>query len=258
MTVSVSVAEKTYAGPGRPRFAALSNVRFELADGEFTCLVGPSGCGKSTLLQILSGLDPHFSGRFAFDPAIGDDAPLGYVFQSPRLMPWLTIVENVDLVASPRSREERRAEMLLEQMDLGEVMHTFPNRLSGGMQRRVSLARAFVNRPRYLFLDEPFVSLDAPVARRLHQLLLDLWAETRCTVLFVTHDLREAIYLADRILFMSRSPGRIAHDYAVELPRPRDPDSPDIERIRDQLLAAHPEILSGIAQPAAAESAAGD
>jgi NitT/TauT family transport system ATP-binding protein len=170
------------------------------------------------------------------------------MFQTPRLMSWLTVRDNVGLVLA--GGDDPRIDALLRAMDLGEYAGSYPGRLSGGMQRRVALARAFVANPGLLLLDEPFLSLDAPVANRLRQLLLDLYGESPATVLFVTHDLREALFLADRILFLSPRPGRVVFDLAVDLPRPRQPEGPDLERLRLALLDQHPDLLAGIVQPA--------
>lgn len=248
MTIRVAVESKRFPRRRGGRMQALGPLAFDAADGQFLCLVGPSGCGKSTLLQIVSGLDRDFEGAVRFEPPVGPDAPLGYVFQAPRLMPWLTVLENVRLVASQAALAEARPEALLAQMGLGDALETFPNRLSGGMQRRVALARAFVNRPRRLLLDEPFVSLDAPVAARLRETLLDLWRESGATVVFVTHDLREALFLADRILFLTPSPGRVALDWTNPAPRPRRPESPELESLRAELMGRMPDLL-GALQP---------
>ena len=196
---------------------------------------------------MLSGLDPDLDGSIRVaGHAPGQGPPLGYMFQSPRLLPWLTVLENVRLVAGPEALARGAPEALLERMELGGFVGAFPNRLSGGMQRRVALARAFVNAPPVLLLDEPFISLDAPVASRLREVLLGLWRERKPTVVFVTHDLREAIHLADRILFLSSSPARLMLDHTVDLPRPRAGDGPTIEGYRQKLLNRHPALLDGI------------
>ncbi len=160
----------------------------------------------------------------------------------------MSVVDNVRLIANREARANGRAESLLSDMGLGKFLDAYPNRLSGGMQRRVALARAFVNEPPLLLLDEPFISLDAPVAERLRVQLLDQWRRHRATVLFVTHDLREALYLADRVLFMSPSPGTIVHDMVIDLPRPREFEGPALETLRLKLLADHPSLLAGLAE----------
>lgn len=250
--VSVDISCKTYPrGMGGNELVALGGMRFSVSEGEFVCLVGPSGCGKTTILNLASGLDTAFEGKILIDglrPPTG--ARVGYMFQTPRLMPWLTVRDNVGLVLADGDGDDPRIDALLRAMGLGEYAGSYPGRLSGGMQRRVALARAFVTNPGLLLLDEPFLSLDAPVANRLRQLLLDLYGGWPATVLFVTHDLREALFLADRILFLSPRPGRVVFDLVVDLPRPRQPEGPDVERLRLALLDQHPDLLTGIVQPA--------
>ena len=195
---------------------ALRDVTLQLPPGQFSCLIGPSGCGKSTLLNIINGLDPQFEGtlKLAQDAA---PARVATLFQTPRLMPWLTVLENVLLVLPAGADSRQRAVELLNQMGLEAVLNAYPSRLSGGMQRRVALARAFAIRPQILLLDEPFVSLDMPVANRLRELLLDMWQQHDSTVLFVTHDLREALALGNLALsaeLLGRPyciHGRVAH-----------------------------------------------
>ena len=172
--LTVHVREKHYADRGGRRHLALRDLRLSAEDGEFVCLVGPSGCGKSTLLNIIGGLDATAQASVDLDAgAAAED--VGFMFQEPRLMPWLTVRQNVCLVCDGRPGAEQRALELLRAMELGEVVDAFPGALSGGMQRRVALARAFVIEPRLLLMDEPFVSLDAPTAARLREMLITLW-----------------------------------------------------------------------------------
>lgn len=234
---------------------ALSSLQFSVPRGQFACVLGPSGSGKTTLLQIISGIDAGMEGTVLVSGVPPEKGPpLGYMFQSPHLMPWMTVLDNVNLIASDRARASGAARALLEKMGLGAFCDTYPNRLSGGMQRRVALARAFVNEPPLLLLDEPFISLDEPVANRLRDLLLDLWEEHNATILFVTHDLREALQLGDRILFMSPSPGRVVLDHTVELPRPRKPEGAEMTAYRQRLLEQHPSILAGLESHAASSA----
>ena len=245
--LAVEIRDKTYpARAGKSAQAALTDLRFAVPDGQFVCLVGPSGCGKTTLLNLIGGLDSDYDGSVGFDAdRAGHDRRPGFMFQSPRLMPWLTVRQNVELVAGTAAERERGRD-LLAHMGLSEVLDAYPGALSGGMQRRVALARAFAIAPRLLLLDEPFVSLDQPIAERLRALLLDLWQARPTTVLFVTHDVREALSLADRILFLSATPGRLVHDLPVALPRPRHIDDPAVEAERRRLLAARPGLLAGL------------
>jgi ABC-type nitrate/sulfonate/bicarbonate transport system ATPase subunit len=251
--IAVSIARKSYHTE-QGELVAISGLDFVVPAGQFACLVGPSGCGKTTLLALVAGLDRSFDGRIdRGDPGAG---PLGMVFQSPRLMPWLSVRENVRLALDPPPHGDGRAEELLREMDLGAYLDTFPNRLSGGQQRRVALARAFVNDPDLLLLDEPFQSLDAPTAQRLRELLLALWSRRRPTILFVTHDLREALSLGDRVLFLSAGPARVVLDLPIDLPRPRSPDGAAVDALRKRLLDLYPDLLRGLAADSAAESAA--
>lgn len=238
--LDIDIAEKAFPGPGGGKLTVLSGLRISVAEGEFACLVGPSGCGKTTLLNLISGLDRNVEGTVRVDGG----AAVGYMFQSPRLMPWLTAHDNVRLVAG--DEDDDAIDALLGEMGLEGFGDTYPNRLSGGMRRRVALARAFVNRPGVLLLDEPFLSLDLPQANRLRRLLIDLCRHRPTTVLFVTHDLREALYLADRVLFMSARPGRIVLEFNVDLPRPRDPEGEAIEKLRLGLLGSHSRLLAGL------------
>jgi NitT/TauT family transport system ATP-binding protein len=249
--LDIAIARKTYRKGGRDN-RALSDLAFTMPSGQFTCVVGPSGCGKTTLLSIVAGLDRDFEGAVRR----GGDARIGFVFQTPRLMPWLTARDNVRLALDPPPRAEGRAEELLRAMNLGGQLDSYPGHLSGGQQRRVALARAFVTQPELLLLDEPFTSLDAPTAQQLRDSLLALWGRHRPTVLFVTHDLREALSLADRILFLSAAPGRIVLDLPVELARPRSPDGPTVEAARTRLLDLYPDLLRGLEKQKSAEDAA--
>jgi ABC-type nitrate/sulfonate/bicarbonate transport system ATPase subunit len=245
--VAVRVKRKAYRTAQGEPLLALENLEFSVPDRQWVCLVGPSGCGKSTLLNLLAGLDRDFDGDIRI--ANGRDAanPVGYMFQTPRLMPWLTVRDNVRLALPDFGDSEGLAEKLLAEMNLTQFLDAYPRQLSGGMQRRVALARSFVTEPRLLLLDEPFLSLDAPAAQQLRRLLLAQWQRRPTTVVFVTHDLREALQLADRILFLSRRPGRVVRDFMVDLPRPREADGLEIETLRRRLLAEDPELLSGLA-----------
>ena len=254
----VRIDRKAYAkGSGDGERLAISGLAFSAPPGQFVCVVGPSGCGKTTMLNVVAGLDADADAEIRLEGG-GPDPRVSYMFQTPRLLPWATVRENVDLVLPREAARAGRGAALLERMELGDSLDEFPNRLSGGMQRRVALARAFATEPRLLLLDEPFVSLDAPVANRLRGILLDLWRARPTIVLFVTHDLREAIFLGDRILFLSRAPSRIILDVAAPLARPRDPEDPEIDRFRAELLTANRSLLHGLAGDAAADPQEGE
>lgn len=224
--VSVDIREKQYPGhAGGKCVTALRNLRARVAPSEFCVITGPSGCGKTTLLNIIAGLDPDFAGSLRFEPPHGSAPRIGYVFQSPRLLPWRTVRENIALVL-PRNADRAELEALLAAIGLAEAADAYPARLSGGMARRAALARAFAIAPDLLLMDEPFLSLDAAAADRLRRLLLRLVSLRPATVLCVTHDLAEAVKLADRILVLSPSPGRVVAEMPIALPREgREPET---------------------------------
>ena len=222
----------------------LSQIEFTVKRGEFLAIIGPSGCGKTTLLNMISGIESYSGQHISFDnnhPA--NSNPLGYIFQQPRLMPWLTVRENIELVL--HVDQYGQVNDLLTEVGLSGKGEYFPRQLSGGMQRRVSIARAFAINPQLLLLDEPFNSLDAPTANRLRQLLMNLCQQYGTTVVFVTHDLQEAIYLADRILFMSNTPSTIVHQCKVGLPQPRTFSGVAELEWQVQLMKKYPALLSG-------------
>jgi NitT/TauT family transport system ATP-binding protein len=208
----------------------LDRICLEIPSCQFVCVLGPSGCGKSTLLNALAGFVMTESGRIAVDghPVTGPGADRGVVFQDPTLFPWKTVIENVSLgpllAGRGAAEAERIGRMLLSRIGLSARSDSFPAQLSGGMQQRVGIARALANNPRVLLLDEPFGALDAQTRSMMQRMLLDVWAEISVTVLFVTHDIDEAVILGDRVLIMSASPGRIIDDVPVPLPRPRADD----------------------------------
>ena len=206
---------------------ALKNVNFQTHRREFVCVIGPSGCGKSTLIRILAGLEPHTSGNVLLDgkPVTGPGRDRGMVFQGYTLFPWLTVKKNVmfGLEMNNASAEEagREAEVWLELIGLEKFAHSYPHELSGGMKQRVAIARALVNQPRILLMDEPFGALDAQSRVKMQTHLLDIWRNIDITVLFITHDLDEAIFLADRILVLKAHPGEVQELIEVPVPRPR-------------------------------------
>lgn len=239
--LAVNIREKRYASSREP---VLADLELCLHSGEFCALIGPSGAGKSTLLQLISGLDTDYSGDIRIDDQQGQAARLSYMFQDARLMPWLTALENVALVASGNVELALAA---LQSVGLQAEANQYPGQLSGGMQRRVALARAFAHQPQLLLMDEPFVSLDQPSAEKMRQLLLAMWQRDQPGVLFVSHNLDEAIALADRLVFLSPGPARVVLDVPVPIPRPRQMAPEALVRFRDELLSAHPDILTGSA-----------
>ena len=238
LAISVRIDRKTYrSGSGEP-IEALRDLAFDLPQGTFTALIGPSGCGKTTTLRILAGLDRDFEGDIT--PPLASKR-IGYVFQEPRLLPWRTVEQNIRL-ALPPDRHGVDLGPLLAELGIADFRSRFPSELSLGMARRASLARAFAVKPEVLLLDEPFVSLDAATAERLRHLLLDLWRKDPMTVLLVTHNIREAVSLADRIVLLSPRPGRV--DGTYDLPLQRDPGS--VERIIGDLAARFPGAVQAV------------
>jgi ABC-type nitrate/sulfonate/bicarbonate transport system ATPase subunit len=223
---------------------ALENVNLRVAPGEFVTILGPSGCGKSTLLNALSGLDTEYQGRVAIerDGVLDEKARVAYLFQEPRLLPWLTVRRNVefalDAVGFPKSEWADRADKWINLVGLKGFADFYPLQLSGGMQQRAAIARAFAIEPEVLLMDEPFSALDELTARRMRQELLSLWEADRRTVLFVTHNSLEAVYLSDRILIMKKGPGSYVCDEVVlaHLQRPRIYEDPaQVESQKDVL-----------------------
>ena len=206
---------------------ALTPTSLAVADNDFITILGPSGCGKSTLLRIIAGLDVPTSGRVLLDgaPVTGPGVDRGMVFQSYTLFPWLTVRQNVCFGlrerAMPAARQDEIARHWLDKVGLTGFEHHFPKMLSGGMQQRTAIARALANDPKILLLDEPFGALDNQTRSLMQELLLALWESDRKTVLFVTHDIEEAIFMAGRVVVMSARPGRIKAEVAVTLPHPR-------------------------------------
>lgn len=242
IALRIAIRQKSFAAVGRASaHLALAGLTLEVADREFLCVLGPSGCGKTTMLNCIAGLDRDFEGTIEIRSASESRKPvIGYVFQNPRLLPWLTVIENIDLVLSPDQKASGLAEELIEETGLGLFRNTYPTRLSLGMERRVALVRAFAVRPDILLLDEPFVSLDEPTAQRLRRLLRRTWKEHPTTVIFVTHDLREAIRLGQRIVLLSAGPASVVADIPIELsPEERD-DERAIEAQRARLIAQNP------------------
>jgi ABC-type nitrate/sulfonate/bicarbonate transport system ATPase subunit len=226
--VEVTGVSKAYAVRGGERLA-LQGIDLSIAHGEFVCLLGPSGCGKTTLLNILSGLDRADHGTVSVMAPGGGRPIMGYVFQQSRLLPWLSVEDNLRFVLDVPGGEARRdVAYWLERVGLAGRGEDYPRQLSVGQQQRVAVARALIIRPDVLFMDEPFSSLDELTATKMREELLELWQELGSTVVFVTHNPMEATFLADRIVIMTSGPGRILADYRVSdlLPRPRDGDDP--------------------------------
>lgn len=220
---------------------ALEAASFEASGHVFVSIVGPSGCGKSTLLNILSGIDSPTSG-IAEISQDGKKARNGYVFQAARLLPWRTVMDNLLFVQKDRNEETRaRCQKYLDMVGLGHTLDKYPGQLSGGMQQRVGIARAFSIEPDVLLMDEPFSHLDAITGRTLRRELHAIWMETKKTVLFVTHDVGEAVELANRIIIFARG-GKITDDVSIDLPFPRDSADDRVALMKAEVLRKFEEL----------------
>jgi sulfonate transport system ATP-binding protein len=239
----------------------LDNISFRVEPGEFVAIVGASGCGKSTLLRLLAGLDTEYEGQLLHDgePIRGTDLHRGLVFQDHRLFPWLTVEQNVGLAFTntevPQAERRERVAAEISRVGLDGFAGAYPHQLSGGMSQRAAIARALVGRPDVLLLDEPLGALDALTRLRLQQELRRLWQEEGITMLMVTHDIDEAVYLADRVVVLDARPGRIRRIQPVPLPHPRQRGEAGFVAIRDGLHADFVDLVEGKEQlpaPAAA------
>jgi len=242
-SLSVLNVRKDFPAPDNANIhtLALAGVTLSLAAGEQVSLVGPSGCGKSTLLRLIAGLDSPNSGELWIDdvPITAPSAERGLVFQDPNLFPWLTVRRNIQagLVARGVLHEKRHeVDEFMRLVGLEAFANALPHHLSGGMAQRVALARALINHPKVLLLDEPLGALDAFTRMRMQDEVLRLWQARNTTMLLVTHDIDEAIYMSDRIVIMTPSPGRIERSIAVPLDRPRQRGSPEFLRLRAHIL----------------------
>jgi sulfonate transport system ATP-binding protein len=234
--LTIDTLSKTYADGVK----ALARLNLSVRPGEIVALVGGSGCGKTTLLRLIAGLDVPTEGQIRLgDQVITEpSAAVGVIFQEPRLFPWLSIEDNVAFGLSHLSAFEREGLVAnaLTRVGLSGHGHRWPRELSGGQQQRAAIARALITRPRLLIMDEPFSALDPTTRQSLHRHLLALWDESRPTVLMVTHDVEEAVSLADRIIVLQPNPGRVHEEFANPLSRPRDRLSAGFERLSHEVL----------------------
>lgn len=236
--ISIKGLTKYFGEAQGERLEVVRNINLEIFPGEFFVCVGPSGSGKSTLLRIISGLEKSYEGSVAFNEGI-KASDISFVFQQFALLPWLSVYENIELgiLAGHFSQEIRheRVTQEIKRFGLEKFAHAIPRELSGGMRQRVGLARAFVSRPKVIFMDEPFSELDSFTAEELRKEFLRIWRETHETVVMVTHLIEEAIELADRIAVLTPRPGRIEKIVVNDLPRPREKRSPEFFRLEDAL-----------------------
>ncbi len=241
--LDVSIQKKCFATTSNhdPK-TIIGNIKLQVKNDELVVITGPSGCGKTTLLNIISNIDKDYEGEVQL-PEQTNGLPISYVFQNPLLLPWRTVMENLCLALESPDEHSDELESLLKTMDLEDVKDKFPRQISVGMARRVSLARAFAVKAPLLLMDEPFVSLDEPTAERLRELLLNQLQTRHMGVLFVTHNLREALFLADRLVLLDRNPATIVEEISLH-PTERGRDPATIERLRSEIIAKHPELLS--------------
>ncbi|MCD8509606.1 MAG: ABC transporter ATP-binding protein [Bacillus sp. (in: Bacteria)] len=236
MSLSVEKISRSFSGD-----AAVRNVSFEAEKGEIIGLLGTSGCGKSTVLRAISGLDTNYEGTIKVNgkktQSVNKD--LGIIFQEARLMPWLTVLENVYFgLDATKKEKERKARTLLKQVGLEGFEHYYPKQLSGGMAQRTAIARALVTEPTTLLLDEPFSALDAFTKLQLQDMLLDLWHSYKPTMVIVTHDIDEALYLCDRIVILKGQPGEVFDNIKIKKAKPRSKSDIELVKLKERILKA--------------------
>jgi NitT/TauT family transport system ATP-binding protein len=238
--VHVHIKNKTYKNAVLP---TILDFELVLDEHEFVCLIGQSGCGKTTLLNCIAGLDTHYSGKICIDHQNEKPPKIGYVFQQSSLLPWRTVRENIELVFTDKTDiPQQQIDDLLNFMQLTDFQDAYPKQLSEGMRRRVSIIRAFALNPDLLLMDEPFISLDAPMARDIRERLQQLWQNRPHTILFVTHDLREAIALADRLIFLTTRPMRVLREVAIPDTSKQSHDTQWIDTFCVELIQHYPEL----------------
>ena len=242
MHVDISGVTKQYETGTGSQVSALHDISLSIGDAEFVCILGPSGCGKSTLLKLIAGLEQPSQGQIAFDNDKwrGAATERGFIFQDYALFPWLTVRDNIrfglQMQRVPRKRQREIVDEYLQSFGLVDAAHLYPKQLSGGMSQRVAIARAFCLKPKLLLMDEPFAALDAILRQKLQEEVDRIWAKEKITFILVTHDVEEAIYLADRIIVMTHGPGRIKHSVNIDIPRPRIRTESDFVELRSRLM----------------------
>jgi ABC-type nitrate/sulfonate/bicarbonate transport system ATPase subunit len=240
--ISIQDVDKIFVSERGHRVHALSKTWIEVAEKDFICIVGPSGCGKSTLLRIIAGLEQATSGQVLYKGQVQNQPhpEIGMVFQQYSLLPWRTVEQNIvlglEFERGSAQKKKEAAERYLELINMKQFRHAYPYELSGGMQQRVAIARALANDPQVLLMDEPFGALDAHTRILMQRELLRIWEKNMKTVLFVTHSVDEAIYLADRILVMSARPGQVKEIIDVDMPRPRTRSNPRYGELSEYIL----------------------
>ncbi|AYD04739.1 ABC transporter ATP-binding protein [Neorhizobium sp. NCHU2750] len=252
--ISFRNVRKTFDIAGKTAFTALEGLNLDIEDGEFITVVGPSGCGKSTAMNIAAGLTMPTSGQVLVDnaPVKGPGPERGVIFQQYALFPWLTVRENVEfglqISGKPKAERRRIADHFIELVGLSDFANSLPKTLSGGMKQRCAIARAYAVNPKILLMDEPFGALDALTRVQLQDQLLAMWSKERRTVMFITHDVDEAVYLASRVIVMAARPGRLHKIVNVDLPYPRTEDM----RLSTEFSELRNEVWRSVYHPAAA------
>lgn len=241
--LSTENLKKVFSEGEDDEVVALDDINLEIEDEEFICLVGPSGCGKTTLLRIIAGLDVPTSGRVLLEgeTILGPDPKRGMVFQEYSLFPWLNVIDNIafglDMKGVAKKERMETSVKYLDLVGLSQFAKSYPHELSGGMRQRVAIARALANDPNLLLMDEPFGALDAQTRNMMQRELLEIWQRAKKTIIFVTHSVDEAVFLADRIIVMSPRPGRIKEIVEVKIPRCRDRTAPEFANLRKYVLS---------------------
>lgn len=248
--LTIERLNKTFSAPTGP-IVALSNIRLQVERGQFITFIGPSGCGKSTLLKIVAGLDTTYEGKVELSgkAITGPSVDKGFIFQEPRLFPWMTVEKNIAANLSLSNAEVRyQVQELIELVRLKGFEKAYPKELSGGMAQRVAIARALLRKPEILLLDEPFGALDAFTRTHMQEALLDIWQSSRTTMLFVTHDLDEAVFLGEKVVIMNPRPGHIRNVMNVDLPYQRKRSGGSFQELRSRVLrefekVEHPPLI---------------
>nr|WP_295975716.1 ABC transporter ATP-binding protein [uncultured Bacillus sp.] len=244
MSLTITSVHKSFVSQ-QTKMEVLQEINLEVNRGEFVTVIGPSGCGKSTLLKLISGLDNEFNGTICLNSKLitGPSIKQGFIFQEHRLFPWLTVEQNIAADLSLKDRQVRkRVDELLEIVRLKGFEKSYPKEISGGMSQRVAIARALLRDPEVLLLDEPFGALDAFTRNHLQDVLLEIWQKKKTTMILVTHDIDESIYLADRVLIMSARPGKICKVIPIDFPHPRKRTSPSFQAYRQKVLGEFEKV----------------
>jgi NitT/TauT family transport system ATP-binding protein len=250
--ISFQNVSKSFNLSDQTTFTALQNLNLDIEDGEFITVVGPSGCGKSTAMNIAAGLTPPSSGRVLVDsvPVMGPGPERGVIFQQYALFPWLTVRQNVEfglqIAGHPKTERAKIADRFIELVGLTDFANSLPKTLSGGMKQRCAIARAYAVNPKILLMDEPFGALDALTRVQLQDQLLAMWSKERRTVMFITHDVDEAVYLASRVVVMAARPGRLHKIIPVDLPFPRTEEM----RLSQHFSELRNEVWQAVYHPA--------